>query len=377
MKEQIEFINNNFKYSLASVLYHSKQYIWDNEEIYSINIFNKYTEFIYCFLNLNYANNEKCLFDINNIEKILEFIYNKINFEFTFANNTNKNNINNNSYSNNFYDEFKNNNIILDRFTGSYQYNNNSLNFQQNLNNNQNNNSKSFSFIKFNLNEVNQFYDPNNINEMNLNQFYNNINLDNCFKYTFKDNKHSIYSFPKILTVVFQTDKCNFILNNELNLAPYTNNFSNDNNGSYFLTSIFCQMSYNKKFINYIFNSQTGSWFSLNDQEMRKVDSVDVNTIPLMMIYQLKSIFQQEYKEIKIKNKLCTTINFQGGLFQTKKLFFDEKDKIIDVRNKIKSWFDIKDPFTFLINGNIAKNYEPLSKALERGSNFLVITKPN
>ena len=70
MKEQIQFINNNFKYSLASILYHSKQYIWDNEEIYSINIFNKYTEFIYCFLNLNYANNEKCLFDINNMEKI-------------------------------------------------------------------------------------------------------------------------------------------------------------------------------------------------------------------------------------------------------------------------------------------------------------------
>jgi hypothetical protein len=242
------------------------------------------------------------------------------------------NNINNNNNNNNndYFDEFQRNNksIISDMFTGFYQYNNNYLNFQQNLYNNQNNNFKFFNYIKFNLNEINQFYDSTNIDEMNLNNFYNNINLTSCFDYTFKDKKHSIHSFPKNLTIILsQTDKCNFILHHEINLASYTNNFSNDNNGSYLLTSILCQMNYNKKFIIYFFDQQEGSWLSLSNRGMRQVDSIDINAIPLILIYQLKNTFQQEYNEIKIKDKLCTIINFQGGMFQTTQLYFDRSKR--------------------------------------------------
>ena len=235
---------------------------------------------------------------------------------------------------------------------------------------------KNFSFIKFNLDEINQFYNLSNAYEINLNHFYSNINLYNCFDYTFKDKKHSIYSFPKNLTIVLsQTDKCNFILHHEINLASYTNNFSNDNNGSYLLTSILCQMSYNKKFIIYFFDQQNGSWFSLSDQEMKKVDSIDINAIPLILIYQ-KNI-PKKYKEIKIKDKLYTIFNEQIGLFQTTQLFFEQRDKIKEVRNKIKSWFDIKESFTLLINGRVTKDNESLSKVLEKEYNFLVIPKSN
>ena len=381
-KIQILFLEKSLGCSLASILYYLNQYINNNENIDSKNIFNKYKEFTNLFISLNYGHNDKSLFDINNIEYILEFMYIKINFEFTFANkNLYNNNINNNyntNNNNNFFYQFQSSNksLISDMFTGFYQYNNNSLNSQRNLYNGQNYNFKFFSFIKFNLKKINQYYDSININEMNLNQFYNNINLYNCFDYTFKDNNHSIYSFPKILTIVLShTDNCNFILNHEINLASYTNNFQKNNSSSYLLTSIFCQMSYNKNFINYIFDSQDGSWFSLSDQEMRKVDSIDINAIPLILIYQMKNTLQQEYHEIKIKNKLYTTINFQSGL--TTQLFFDEKDKIRDVRNKIKSWFDKKEPFTLLINGSIAQNDESLSKLLEKGYNILVMPKSN
>ena len=215
---------------------------------------------------------------------------------------------------------------------------------------------------------------------MNLNHFYNNINLYNCFDYTFKDKTHSIYSFPKYLTIVLsQTDKSNFILHNELNLAPYTNKFSNNNNGSYLLTSILCQMSYNKKFIIYIFYQQEGFWFSLSDQGMRKVDSININAIPLILMYQLRNTFQQEYKEIKIKDKLSTVINFNplGGLCQNTQLFFDEKATIRDAKNKIKLWFDIKVSLTLLINGSVAKEGEFLSKVLKKGNNILVLLKTN
>ena len=374
-KAQIENLEK-FGYSLASILYRSNQYIYDKEKIHSKDIFNKYIEFTNFFSKLNYSQNDKILFDINNMEYILNFIYTKINFELTFVKNTNNNNNNNN----NFFDEFQRNNksMISDMFTGFYQYNNNYLNFQQNLYNNQNNNFTFFNYIKFNLNEINQFYDSTNINEMNLNNFYNNINLYSCFDYTFKDKNHSIYSFPKNLTIILsQTDKCNFILHHEINLACYTNNFSNVNNGSYLLTSILCQISYNKKFINYIFDQKDGSWFSLSDQEMKKVDSIDINAIPLILIYQLKNTFQQEYNEIKIKDKLCTIINFQGGMFQTTQLYFDQRDYIRDVRKKIKSWFNIEESFRLLINGRLAKDYESLSKVLEKGYNFLVIPKSN
>jgi len=125
------------------------------------------------------------------------------------------NNINNNDniHNNKYVNDFKryNKSIISDAFTGFYQYNN-LLNSQNNSFNSPNKELKSFSFIKFNLNEISQFYDLINSNGMNLNHFYNNINLYNCFDYTFKDKTHSIYSFPKYLTIVLsQTDKCNFI----------------------------------------------------------------------------------------------------------------------------------------------------------------------
>jgi hypothetical protein len=136
-------------------------------------------------------------------------------------------------------------------------------------------------------------------------------------------------------------------------------------------------MSYNKKFINYIFDPKKESWFSLSDQEIREVDSIDINAIPLILIYKLKNTFEHVYKEIKIKDKLCTITNFQGGMFQTTQLFFDQRDKIKDVRNKIKSWFNIKESFTLLINGCIAKDFESLSKILEKGYNILVILKSN
>ena len=382
-KDQIEKLEENFRYSLASILYHANQYIYNKENIHSKDIFNKYTEFTNCFSKLNYRQNDKYLFDINNMEYILEFIYKKINFEFTFVKNISTNNNNNNNCftnnNNNYFEKFRRNNrsMISDMFTGFYQYNNNNLNSQPNLFNGQNYSFKYFSFIKFNLDEINQFYDSTNFNEMNLNCFYNNINLYSCFDYTFKDKIHSIYSLPNILSIVLsQTDKCNFVLHHEINLKEYTTNFSNNNDCSYLLTSILCQMSYNRKFINYIFDPKNESWFSLSDQEMKEVDSIDINATPLILIYKLKTTFEQEYKEIKIKDKLCTNINFQNGLFQTTKLFFDQSDIIEDVRSKIKSWFNIKE-FTLLINGRLAKDFESLSIVLEKGCNILVIPKSN
>ena len=377
-KDYIKFLEEDFGCSLASIFYHSNKYIFKNEIIYSKKIFNKYTEFI----RLKYGKNDKCLLDINNAEYILEFIYSKINFEFTTAKKQiNKNNINNNyNYNinnNNFLDEFLRNNksIISDVFTGFYQYNN-YLNSKRNSFNNTYYNLKPFSFIKFNLNKISQFYNSSNINEMNLNNFDNNdINIYNCFEYTFKEKTHLIFSFPLILTIVLsQTDNCNFVLHHEINLASYTNKFSEYNNGSYILTSILCQMSYNKKFINYIFDQKEGYWFSLSNKELKKVDSIDINATPLILIYQ-KNI-PKNYKEIKIKDKLYTIINVQIGLFQTTQLFFEQRDKIKDVRNKIKSWFKIKESFTLLINGHIAnKDNEFLSKLLEKGYSILVIPK--
>ena len=138
-------------------------------------------------------------------------------------------------------------------------------------------------------------------------------------------------------------------------------------------------MNYNKKFIIYIFDQQEGFWFSLSDQGMRKVDSININAIPLIVIYQLRNTFQQEYKEIKIKDKLFTIVNFSplGGLCQNTQLFFDEKDTIRDARNKIQSWFNIKNAFTLLINGSVANKDEVLSKVLKKGNNILVLLKTN
>ena len=121
-KKQIEFLEKNFKFSLVSILYHSNQYIYNNEKKYSKTIFNTYTEFIKYFSKSKLGQIDNFLFDINNIEYILAFIYSKIDYELAFANSI-INNININNK--NLYDELEKNNDsnISCNFRGFYQYN--------------------------------------------------------------------------------------------------------------------------------------------------------------------------------------------------------------------------------------------------------------
>ena len=240
--EQILLLEKNNKHCLSSILYNSFKFMWIvnyNSGITKDNLIKKYNEFIkvYSENNCKSVDKEKYCFDINNLVLIIDFIYNKINAEFTqlqkMKSNTNKNYLNNcfnnqydaaSVYLNNF---FQNNiSFISDNFVGFYQQEINCNNCQSksyiyNMPYSPTYNYSYYTYIHFDLNEVNDYLNRFNSN-FNANK---NINLDNCFNYTFnqkfkysnlycnncftpfKYQSTTIYSLPRIFTIIILLSK--------------------------------------------------------------------------------------------------------------------------------------------------------------------------
>lgn len=117
--------------------------------------------------------------------------------------------------------------------------------------------------------------------------------------------KISIYFSPKILTIVLSDfDNYDFILENELDLNPYVNNFPENNEGVYYLISILCRNRNNNKFSTYFINIFNDLWYCYTDKKIDKVDTMDMNDIPIMLIYQasIKNELASNYKPLKRQN---------------------------------------------------------------------------
>ena len=384
------------KFCLSSILFYINKYLWYSNNNKKINLsqndlLKKYKEFIDCYSKKNCNNfnpNEYC-YDIKNIEYIVNFIYKKINDEFTEV----SQDINNNLYvdKNDSFSLFKwefsqkNKSIISDHFMGTYQNQvickicNSSYNYYE-----------SFSCISFNINEIYNFYLYNNNNNnflYNYNYgiynnnnpyYYNNIyqlknnkyiDLEYCFNYIFfinnkkcynldckkcnvKTNSQetfSIFTLPNILTIVlYNNENCNLNLEDKLNLKK----FIKYGDGEYYLISILCQICYNGKFIIYCINPNNGMWYSYIDKEIIQTDKMDINAIPLMLIYQVKNDICFQYNEIKRDlNKIYFNFNFNFGL-TPKKFFFNQNETIKGVINKISSILNLaENNLSIFING--------------------------
>ena len=342
---------------------------------------------------------EKYCYDIKNIVLIIEFIYSKLNTEFTQIkkiNNINKNNCNfftnQNDASNIYLNNFFQNNIsfISDNFVGFYQQEINCNNCQSrsyyyNTPYTPTYNYSYYTYINFDLNEVNNF-----LNRFNCNFAVNkniNINLDNCFNYTFnqkfktnnifcnncftiyKYKSMRIFSLPKIFTIILTNNDYNFIIQEELDLNKYA--IKAQENMAYYLISILCKINSNE-FILYSFNHKNTQWYSYSNGKITKVYKFDINEIPLVLIYQLKSEMKFEYKSLIIEEKAFLRVKFSNR--KEEKMVFPKHCLIKNVIARIGKHLNVEvKKLIILINAQKPNDYDLLSKYIKDTDIILVI----
>ena len=379
----IKKCKKNDKYSLSSILYYIGKNLWliNNKKIISQkNLLKKYKEYIVAFSGKNWEKNPDLNYnDINNIENIINFIYDKINIEL--SNSIDKINLykaENNSPFPKYLEEFsrKNHSIISDHFMGHYQYQIICMKCK-----NTQYSYKPFMSISFNIKKIFDSYSKNN----------NNIKLNNCFNYLSNNNKikkynsfcekcsaltnkkesSSIFILPNIITIVL-TDNDYLMLEDKINLKNYV--LKKIGNENYNLISILCQITYNGKFINYCINPNNGLWYCYTDGNIFEVDKIDINAIPLVLVYQTKSKIDFNYKPIKREsNKIKFFINFSNGIKGTI-IYFIKDESFEGLYEKISSYFNLKDKeFILKINGKPIKEGQIINEFINQYNNFLYV----
>jgi len=402
---EINDLNNNKRFNLITIFFNLNKLFWNSKNDMNIsesNLIEKYDNFIFSFREV-FIKKAISLIpfynDVNKVEEIIKNIYFKLNDEFTQINN--KINKANDYIYNPKLDALANynikrffsfnNSIISHDFTGFYQKTifceNCQIQYARfNMIYNKNITFDYFVDIKFDLNDI--FNNMKNQKKINLDScFYYTLQRNN-FNYSFCSQCHvngkreitSIISAPNILTIILSNNEnYNFALQEELDLKKYSHCYPED--GVYLLMSVLCQLSYNGKFIIYCINPKNSSWYSYSDGKIKKVYKMDINAIPLVLIYQIRGTLNFEYESLNWdEDKIKITVKFQIPGFQQKDLFFSKTALIKDVIKDIISIFDLnkfkeKNEIILLVNGGKADNDELLINALEGNNNVLIIMR--
>jgi hypothetical protein len=407
----IKKCEKNNKYCLSSISYYINKYFWyeNNKEIKSQNdLLNEYKDFVHAYSKENCKDNNPDLycFNINNIENIINFIYNRINVELTNSKGKKKDSPTQfNGLIYKYLDEFqkKNSSIISDHFIGHYlnkvfcnrcsnaqfsyePFRTISFNVKRIYDNFYNKRFQLF-YNMLNYNNINNYNIANNNNirlndcfnylfnnDYNFNYNYNNTFCENCNFLTNKKQSFSIFSLPNIITIVLNDNNDNdiFMLEDEIDLKNYVLNATG--NEKYNLISFLCRVSYNGKFIIYCINPNNSKWYSYTDGNITEVDKMDINAIPLMLVYQIQSQFDFFYKPIKREpNKIKFCISFSNGITGTS-IHFDKNESFKDLNEKISSYFNLKDKeFILKINGKPIKEGQIINEFINQYNNFLYV----
>lgn len=398
------------------ILYYINQYMWSLKPFRIIGqneLKEKYEEFLRVYVETNCKDSQRELYcyKTQNIELITHFIYSKINQEITHVNSIYKNNT------------YNSNNPKLDRFLNTFIMNNKSMisdNFigflieSTSCSNCQNRmmrygnyyqaitDYKDIYYIAFDMekNAASNFnprmsFDGSFFNNQ-FNNFYQDVSLNiyNCFNMEFNKKIQSycplcnfntqkfiqkrFYTPPKVLTIILNNnEKGNFFIHDEINLSKYS--YYNGNQ-KYVLISILCKLSYDDKYSLYCFNYKDSNWYCYSKKEtkfgkiMKRVDYLDPNAIPYILVYQDIENMACEYIPINLKmanKKQGYLFRFQNGLAQ-KRLYFDSYAKVIDAASEIAKIFKLK-KVKILINGEIKKDNDLLYDVGANAPNILVI----
>ena len=142
----------------------------------------------------------------------------------------------------------------------------------------------------------------------------------------------------------------------------------------YYLISILCQIN-QKEFILYNFNYKNGLSYAYENEKISKVEKMDINAIPLILIYQLKSTMEFEYKNIKIEEIVRLKVQFSNGR-QMQKMGFPKHSLIKNIYKRISEYCKLKiNKIKLIINSQKPNDYELLSKYITNSDIILVIDK--
>ena len=417
-KEKIYKCEENNEFCLSSILYYINEYMWNRRPSRIIEIGDlkeKYREFLNIYIQTNCKDNNPQFYCYNNknLEYITDFIYNKINKEITYES------------QNYIKKQYNSNNPKLDRFFNSFILNNKSMisdnfigfivemtfcsncqsrmyrygNFYQ-----PNDEYNSIYYISFDLESIfqsNSYFNPRmsfdgsffNNQFSNINQ-NNSLNIYSCLNKEFKKKiqtycklcnftsqiyiQKQYYTFPKILTIILNNNKeGSFKIDSEINLSSYSYFKTNP---KYVLISILSKLVYNDKYILYCFNYKDGNWYSYYKKEgyfskiVKRVNYLDPNAIPLLLLYQDATDMAFEYNSInlgKANNKQSYIFKFQNGIPQ-KTLYFDINAKVKDVCIEIEKIFKLKS-IKLVINGEKKNNNDLLYYVASNAPSILVI----
>ena len=367
--------------TLGIILYSMHHFIWDSfpngkNLLSEKDIFDAYNYFVKKYSSVNNTSGyEDYCKELKNSQLIVEFIYSKINKELSKIQNINNNNYVNiydkDSVLKNYIEMFQrnNNSFISDNFIGFYQ---NKISCEMCCRKYQRygsfyNDSYSFDLyydFVFNLNEIlnkhnNMIQQMNNLSLNNNTTLINKVNLYDCFDYNFFYIKPSLYncsfceqcrtatnkyavryilSLPNIVTIVLNNNTENNIIieyPDKLDLTKYTLYKSNDDIFS--LVGIISKIHYNKKFICYSINRKNGIWYSYEEGKIEQVNSIDINAIPLILIYQKKCLIKFGYQNIERNYNNVLLYKFRFGNNVEVKMFIHKNMKLKSVFEKLYS----------------------------------------
>ena len=403
------------KHCLSSISYYINKYLWhtNNKKIKSQKkLLEEYIDFVKVYSKENCKDNNPDLycFNINNLEYIINFIYNRINVELTNSNDKKKVfEPKDNDLLSQYLEDFskKNNSIISDHFIGHFQnkkkcmrcnnaqfsyepFRTISFSIKKTYDYFYNNNNRfQFNYNMFNYNNISNYYITNSSKNIKLkdcfnyhfNNNYNNYNsyCENCNGHTVKEERTSIFSLTNIITIVLADNNDNdyFILEDEIDSKNYVINGSE--NEKYNLISMLCKIIYNGKFINYCFNPNNATWYSYTDGNISEVDDkMDINAIPLMLVYQTNSKNKNKnnfnYKSIKREqDKIKFYIQFSNEIAATS-IYFNKNESFKDLYGKISSYFNLSDKaFVLIINGTVIMESQNLNEFIINENNGMLV----
>ena len=417
--QKIDICDKKNKYCLSSILYYINKYLWTTkpETIISRNdISQKYKLFLDCYIHVNCKNGNPnyYLYDMNNIQLIISFIFTKINEEITAENINKQINVpqTNDYVLNKFLFNFAKSNIsiISDCFTGFYQEDMTCIYCQNKMQRYGNyyspiRNYSEFSYINLNLSSNNgqmslQRMSTNNFNmcynQYNCGQYYNNNNnTSNLFYYlekqlnetklsycnlcvfnTQKWIQKKFYTLPKVLTFILNNNDGSFYINDEINLSKYTFIQGNHN---YYLIAMLCKYTYDNSLVTYCFNQKDGNWYyyTKNEIKVNKTQSLDINAIPFVLVYQTVECTELNYNNINLdnaNNKKGYHFKFQNG-FPDAILYFGVNDTVKDVKETIKRLYNFNgaENIKLVINADILKDEDLMCFVASSNAPIIVI----
>jgi hypothetical protein len=102
---------------------------------------------------------------------------------------------------------------------------------------------------------------------------------------------------------------------------------------------------------------------------------MDINSIPLMLVYQTKSINDFKYKPIEREsNKIKFFISFSNEIKSTI-IYFIKDESFKDLYEKISSYFNLKEKkFKIKINGKEIFEGQVIYEFINQNNNYLFVS---